>query len=189
MKTVNIIFSAVAVVILSSCSGTGSYKLADDKEFFINSVSSSKGVEAIQTTLAELGFTMEGEVTEGLGGLYAVYTAPTLTIAQFNKLTGGLFKELPSRIDLAATGNANGGFRVFLSWYRGGAVKGATIGLNDMSQAIPEDAAEIDRRLSVMFPLSKVSNSFMGYRTYYFENGAGCYYYGGYVCELSLDNK
>ena len=80
--------------------------------------------------------------------------------------------------------NSNG-CGVYLSWYKSGMIEKVTIQASRTE--IEEDAIEINKRLVNIFPYSKVSNSRMGYLTYYNDYGVEVYYTNDYF--LSIEKK
>lgn len=160
----------------------------EHKTFFINGVSALDGYESVSKSLKELGFIIDKEgVAEcdltyvGRGFTYYVnYYAEKLTSEQSSKLTCGLFDNLPSGFAF----DGNGKWRVFLSWYKSGEINKCLITFEDSLPLSNEDAVEVNKRLSAMFPYSKVGNSFYGYKTYYNDFGIEVYFTNSITLEM-----
>lgn len=161
---------------------------AEHKSFFVNGVSALDGYEAVANSLVDMGFMMdEGGVTEcdlssvGMGFTYYVnYHADKLNKEQASRLTCGLFDKLPSGINYYEEGK----WRVYLQWYRSGEVKKCLITFNEFMPLKDEDAIEVNKRLSTLFPHSKIGNSTYGYKTYYDDNGVEFYFQNSITIEL-----
>ena len=170
-----------------------SYKFLDNehKSFYVNGVSAIEGYSAVIKSLEEIGFEM-GEVTEcnlsfiGKGITYYTVLKSTrpLTQHEYDQLTNGLFVNLPSGDVIFEEVNHNG-CGVYLSWYKSGMIDKVTIQAS--RSEIEEDAIEINKRLASLFPYSKVSNSRMGYLTYYNDYGVQVYYTNDYF--ISIEKK
>lgn len=182
----------IATAIISCSHNNESFKLLDDehKTFFVNGVSAIEGNKAIINSLEEIGFEI-GEIEKvdlsvfGKGITYYTVLRSTrpLTKNEYNKLTNGLFADLPSG-DLIYDEVCHNGCGVFLSWYESGMVQQATIQASRIS--IEEDAIEVNKRLATIFPHSKVGNSW-GYMTYYTDYGVEVFYTNDYF--LSIEKK
>lgn len=180
----------IATAIISCSHNNESFKLLDDehKTFFVNGVSAIDGYAAVIASLEEIGFQV-GEITEcdlsyvnkGITYYTVLKSTRTLTIDEFNKLTSGLFANLPSGNAILEEVNMNG-CGVYLSWYKSGIVNKATIQISHSS--IEEDATEINKRLASIFPYSKVGNTNYGYMTYYNDFGVETYYTNDYFLEI-----
>lgn len=152
----------------------------EHKTFNVNGVSALDGYEAVSNSLKNIGFTIDKDgVAEcdltyvGKGFTYYVnYYAERLTNEQASKLTCGLFDNLPSGFTL----NGNGKWRVYLSWYKSGEINKCIISFEDDLHMPNEDAVEVNKRLSALFPHSKIGNSYCGYKTYYDDNGVEVYF-------------
>ena len=112
-----------------------------------------------------------------------VSTRP-FTKSEFDKLTNGLFVDLPSGNAILDEVNTNG-CKVYLSWYKSGLVNKATIQVSRSS--IEADAIEINKRLAILFPHSKIGNKNWGYMTYYTDYGVEVYYTNDYF--ISIEKK
>jgi len=95
-------------------------------------------------------------------------------------LTCGLFDNLPSGF----TFNGNGKWRVYLSWYKSGEINKCIISFEDNLPLPNEDAVEVNKRLSALFPHSKIGNSSYGYKTYYDDNGVEVYFTNSITLEM-----
>ena len=165
-------------------------KILDEehKTFYINGVSALDGYEAVSNSLKNNGFKIdkngvaECDLTDvGMGFTYYVnYHAEGLTSEQSSKLTCGLFDNLPSGI--AFTGK--GKWRVYLSWYKSGEINKCLITFEDNLPLANEDAIEVNKRLSTLFPHSKIGNSSYGYKTYYDDNGVEVYFTNSFTLEM-----
>ncbi len=191
-KVIYSISLAVFVILgLVSCK-KASLKDEVHKTFLVNGISALDGQEAVRKSLEAEGFKMDGEIEDcdlsAVGmkhTLYCVYYAKNLTGAQVTRLTGGLLDNLPSGVKpYTLTEGEDGKARVYLSWYPSGEVEKAVIELGDKSTMMLEDRNEVNKRLSLMFETSKISNSSYGYRTYYDKGGAAVYYPGYYYIEI-----
>jgi len=165
-------------------------KIIDEehKTFYVNGVSALDGYEAVSNSLIKLGFKIDkGGVQEcdltdvGRGFTYYVnYYAEKLTSIQSSRLTCGLFDNLPSGLAF----NGNGKWRVYLSWYKTGEINKCLISFEDNIPLPNEDAVEVNKRLSVLFPHSKIGNSSYGYKTYYDDNGVEVYFTNSITLEM-----
>ena len=186
-KILTIVF---LVIIICSCSSNQeSYKFLDNehKTFYVNGVSALDGHNAIIKGLEEIGFEV-GEIVScnlsyiGQGFTYYTILKSTrpFTRQEFDKLTNGLFVDLPSG-DVILQEVNNNGCGVYLSWYKSGIVNKATIQIS--KSQIEEDAIEINKRLATLFPYSKIGNSSWGYMIYYTEYGVEVFYTNDYfIC-------
>lgn len=190
-KILTLIFCAITIL---SCTPTKeSYKFLDEerKSFFVNGISAMDGYSAVIQSLEEIGFKI-GEINEvdlsifNRGVSYYTVLASTrpFTKSEFDKLTNGLFVDLPSGNAILDEVNTNG-CKVYLSWYKSGLVNKATIQVSRSS--IEEDAIEINKRLATLFPHSKVGNKSWGYMTYYTDYGVEVYYTNDYF--ISIEKK
>ena len=165
-------------------------KIRDEehKTFNVNGVSALDGYEAVSNSLKNIGFTIDKDgVAEcdltyvGKDFTYYVnYYAERLTNEQSSKLTCGLFDNLPSGFAF----NGNGKWRVYLSWYKSGEINKCLISYEDNLPLPNKDAVEVNKRLSVLFPHSKVGNSSYGYKTYYDDNGVEVYFTNSITLEM-----
>jgi len=165
-------------------------KIRDEehKTFNVNGVSALDGYEAVSNSLKNIGFTIDKDgVAEcdltyvGKGFTYYVnYYAERLTNEQSSKLTCGLFDNLPSGFAF----NGNGKWRVYLSWYKSGEINKCLISFEDNLLLPNEDAVEVNKRLSALFPHSKIGNSSYGYKTYYDDNGVEVYFTNSITLEM-----
>jgi len=165
-------------------------KIIDEehKTFYVNGVSALDGYEAVSNSLIKLGFKIDkGGVQEcdltdiGRGFTYYVnYYAEKLTSIQSSRLTCGLFDNLPSGFAF----NGNGKWRVYLSWYKTGEINKCLISFEDNLPLPNEDAVEVNKRLSVLFPHSKIGNSSYGYKTYYDDNGVEVLFPNSFTLEI-----
>ena len=165
-------------------------KIIDEehKTFYVNGVSALDGYEAVSNSLKNIGFTIDKDgVAEcdltnvGKGFTYYVnYFAERLTNEQSSKLTCGLFDNLPSGFAF----NGNGKWRVYLSWYKSGEINKCFISFEDNLPLPNEDAIEVNKRLSVLFPHSKIGNSSYGYKTYFDDNGVEVYFTNSITLEM-----
>lgn len=174
-------------------------KIRDEehKSFYVNGISALDGYEAVSNSLKDIGFTIDkdldkldekDDVKDGVSindfriigeGYYysASYDAERLTNEQLSKLTYGLFDNLPSGI----YSNGNYGCRVTLEWYPFGEIKryfiyfyklNSEVDLNYIDNPLRnKDVTEVNKRLSVLFPHSKIRNSYCDDRIYYDDNG------------------
>lgn len=183
----------LALVIISCNTTRESYQFLDDehKSFYVNGVSAIEGHSAIIKSLEEIGFQM-GEVNEvdlsifNKSITYSTVLKSTrpFTRHEYDQLTNGLFLNLPSGDVIFDEVNQNG-CGVYLSWYKSGMIEKVTIQTSHTE--IEEDAIEINKRLASIFPYSKVSNSRMGYLTYYNDYGVEVYYTNDYF--ISIEKK
>ena len=177
------------VLFLLSC-GTKQTQIVDEehKTFFVNGISAIDGYEAVSNSLTAIGFKIDKEgVTEcdltnvGMGFTYYVnYHADKLAKEQVSRLTCGLFDNLPSGTVL----DGEGSWRVFLSWYKSGEINKCLITFNEFMPLRDEDVIEINKRLSALFPHSRVGNSTFGYKTYYDDNGVEVYFPNSFTLEV-----
>ncbi len=156
-------------------------KLIDEtnKTFYVNGISAADGYEKIAKSLTDMGFKMgkdgvhEFDLTMiGQPFTYGVnYTIKALTNAQASNLTGGVFDNLPSGISFSDI-DPNESWRVYLNWLKTGEVIECLITFNEFLPIYDkEDIREVNKRLSVMFPHSKISNKEYGFKEYYDDNG------------------
>lgn len=186
-------FAFCLITILSCTPTKESYKFLDEehKSFFVNGVSAMDGHSAVIQSLEEIGFVI-GEINEvnlsifNQGVKYYTLLSSTrpFTRQEFDKLTNGLFVDLPSENIIFDEVN-NNGCKVYLSWYRSGIVNQATIQAS--RSIIEQDAVEINKRLATLFPHSKVGNKSWGYMTYYTDYGVEVYYTNDYF--ISIEKK
>lgn len=165
-------------------------KIIDEehKTFYVNGVSALDGYETVSNSLKNLGFKIDNDgVAEcdlthvGRGFTYYVnYYAEKLTSEQSSRLTCGLFDNLPSGFAF----DGNGKWRVYLSWYKSGEINKCLITFEDGFPLSNEDAAEVNKRLSALFPHSKIGNSSYGYKTYYDDNGIEVYFTNSITLEM-----
>ncbi len=183
----------LTLAIISCNTPKDSYQFLDEehKSFYINGVSAIEGYNAVVKSLEEIGFQM-GEVNEvdlsvfnkGVTYYAVLRSTRPFTRHEYNQLTNGLFINLPSGDAIYEEVNSNG-CGVYLSWYKSGMIEKVTIQASRTE--IEEDAIEINKRLVNIFPYSKVSNSRMGYLTYYNDYGVEVYYTNDYF--LSIEKK
>ena len=183
----------LALVIISCNTTRESYHFLDDehKSFYVNGVSAIEGHRAIIKSLEEIGFQM-GEVknvdmsiyNKGITYYTVLRSTRPFTRQEYDQLTNGLFLNLPSGDIIFDEVNQNG-CGVYLSWYKSGMIEKVTIQTSHTE--IEEDAIEINKRLASIFPYSKVSNSRMGYLTYYNDYGVEVYYTNDYF--ISIEKK
>lgn len=184
-----ICLSIICLCFMVSCVNQQT-KIIDEehKTFYVNGVSALDGYEAVSSSLNNLGFKMDKDgVAEcdltyvGKDFTYYVnYYAERLTSEQSSKLTCGLFDNLPSGF---AFGD-NVKWRVYLSWYKSGEINKCIITFEDNMPLSNEDAVEVNKRLSALFPHSKIGNSSYGYKTYYDENGVEVYFPNSTTLEI-----
>ena len=165
-------------------------KLLDEehKTFNVNGVSALDGYESVSNSLKNIGFTIDKDgVSEcdltyvGKDFTYYVnYYAERLTSEQSSRLSYGLFDNLPSGFAF----NGNGKWRVYLSWYKSGEINKCLISFEDGLPFSNEDAVEVNKRLSALFPHSKIGNSSYGYKTYYNDNGVEIYFHNNMTLEI-----
>ena len=165
-------------------------KILDEehKTFYVNGVSALDGYEAVSNSLTKLGFKIDKEGVQecdlsiiGKEFTYMVnYYAKELDKEQASKLTYGLFDSLPSNLEFNGTGE----WRVFLQWYRSGEIRTCLITFEDNMSLISEDAIEVNKRLSALFPHSRISNSGFGYKTYYDDNGVEVFFPNSFTLEI-----
>ena len=154
-------------------------------------MSAIEGHRAIIKSLEEIGFQM-GEVknvdmsiyNKGITYYTVLRSTRPFTRQEYDQLTNGLFLNLPSGDIIFDEVNQNG-CGVYLSWYKSGMIEKVTIQTSHTE--IEEDAIEINKRLASIFPYSKVSNSRMGYLTYYNDYGVEVYYTNDYF--ISIEKK
>ena len=185
----SICLSILCLLFMVACDNQHT-KIIDEehKTFYVNGVSALDGYEAVSSNLNNLGFKMDKDgVSEcdltsvGRGFTYYVnYYAEKLTREQSSRLTCGLFDNLPSGF---AFGD-NGKWRVYLSWYKSGEINKCIITFEDNMPLSNEDAVEVNKRLSALFPHSKIGNSSYGYKTYYDENGVEVYFPNSITLEI-----
>ena len=182
-------FAFFLLLLTLSCTNQQTKILDEEhKTFFINGVSAIDGYEAVSNSLKNLGFKIDKDgVTEcdltyvGMGFTYYVnYHAESLTKEQASRLTFGLFDNLPSGIVF----DGNGKWRVYLSWYKSGEINKCLITFEEFLPLTNEDAVEVNKRLSTLFPHSKISNSSFGYKTYYDDNGVEVYFPNSFTLEM-----
>ena len=182
-------FSFVLLLLTISCTNQQTKVIDEEhKTFFVNGVSAIDGYDAVSNSLKNLGFNIEKDgVAEcdltyvGKGFTYYVnYYAESLTKKQASKLTCGLFDNLPSGVIF----DGNGIWRVFLSWYKTGEINKCLISFKDSMPLANEDAIEVNKRLSALFPHSKIGNSSYGYKTYYDDNGVEVYFTNSFTLEM-----
>lgn len=158
------------------------------KTFYVNGVSAIDGYDAVYRSLQDVGFSIDKEgvkeldltiIGEGFS-YYANHYADNLTDSQVSKQTGGLFEDLPSK----AIYSADEEWRVYLSWYATGEVNKCIIECGWNIPLLPEDALEVNKRLAVMFPHSKIGNSRFGYKVYYDDNGVELYFTDSFRIEI-----
>ena len=174
---------------LFSC-GKQQTKILDEehKTFYVNGVSALDGYEAVSNSLKAMGFVIDKDgVTEcdltdvGMDFTYYVnYYADKLSKEQASRLTCGLFDKLPSGFVF----DGNGKWRVYISWYKSGEIKKCLIAFEDNLSLPNEDAVEVNKRLSALFPHSKIGNSTHGYKTYYDDNGVEVYFTNTFTLEM-----
>ena len=160
----------------------------EHKTFFVNGVSAIDGYETVSNSLNDMGFKIDKDgVAEcdltnvGMDFTYYVnYYSENLTKEQISRLTYGLFDNLPSGIVL----DGNGKWRVYLSWYKSGEINKCLITFEDYFPLSNEDAVEVNKRLSTLFPHSKIGNSSFGYKTYYDDNGVEVYFTNSFTLEV-----
>lgn len=160
----------------------------EHKTFYVNGVSALDGYDAVSNSLKNLGFIIDKEgVSEcnltsvGSGFTYYVnYHAERLTSEQSSRLTCGLFDNLPSGFVF----DGNGKWRVYLSWYKSGEINKCLITFEDNLPLSNEDAVEVNKRLSALFPHSRIGNSSYGYKTYYDDNGVEVYFTNSITLEM-----
>ena len=111
---------------------------------------------------------------------YVNYHAEKLTNEQASRLTCGLFDNLPSGISY----NKDSKWRVYLSWYQSGEINKCLITCNEFMNLVDEDAIEVNKRLSAIFPHSRIGNQTYGYKTYYDDNGIEIYFTNTYAIEV-----
>lgn len=191
-KTI-ILLTILFAFALPSCRKTEEKSLLDPehKTFKVNGISAIDGYEKIANSLKEMGFKMDGEVTELdltiIGKpftYYASYTAVGLTEEQASKLTGGLFDNLPSGRPFEAFAKDSCG--ISLSWYKSGEVCSYTI---DLGYDMPgEDYTEVNKRLSTLFPHSKIAQKSTGYKSYYDDNGVEIFVPNSYWININKED-
>ena len=206
----------ICLLLTVACTNKQQTKIIDEehKTFYINGVSALEGYKAVSNSLKNIGFTIDKDAWSddlnakdgilecdyrliGEGFYYiAFYDAKRLTNEQLSKLTYGLFDNLPSGFTLSeqlefdkAEGLCDEDYhccRIHLEWYRSGEIKYYSIrfkgGLSD------EDEIEVNKRLSALFPHSKISNG-SGYRTYYDDNGVEVYFPNNTSLDISKSSK
>lgn len=160
-------------------------KIIDEehKTFYVNGISAADGYEAVSNSLKNIGFTIDKDGVKKYdlsftGGdcFYSVwYLTEKLTDEQFSRLTYGLLENLPSGSTLNKNKDEDPSCRVLLKWYETGEIIECII---DYSSCLlsDEDEIEVNKRLSALFPHSKISNHYGGYKTYYDDNGVGVYF-------------
>lgn len=183
------LFLFVLLLLTLSCANQQT-KIIDEehKTFFVNGVSAIDGYESVSNSLKDLGFkidkdgVVECDLTHvGMGFTYYVnYYAESLTKEQASRLTCGLFDNLPSGIVF----DEHGKWRVYLSWYKSGEINKCLITFEDNMPLSNEDAVEVNKRLSALFPHSKIGNSSYGYKTYYDDNGVEVYFTNSFTLEM-----
>jgi hypothetical protein len=183
------VFSFVFMFFTLSCANQQTRIIDEEhKTFFVNGVSALDGYEAVSNSLKDLGFKMDKEgVAEcdltyvGMGFTHYVnYHAEKLTNEQASRLTCGLFNNLPSGISY----NEDSKWRVYLSWYQSGEINKCLITCNEFMHLVNEDAIEVSKRLSALFPHSRIGNQTYGYKTYYDDNGVEVYFTNTYALEV-----
>ena len=168
-------------------------KIVDEehKTFYVNGISALDGYEAVSNSLKKLGFKIDkdGVVECDLTSLgndltyYATYNADKLTKKQASKLTYGLFDNLPSGNTL----DGKGEWRIFLQWYKSGEISDCLIGFKEGSPIPDVDKIEVNKRLSALFPHSKIAQQKYGY--YYDDNGIEIYYTNGITLDVRKDYR
>ena len=168
------------------------FQILDDahKTFYVNGISASEGFNAVVKSLEEIGFRCDKyetldfrDIGRGLT-YYAIWENHNqLTLDQFNRLSGNLFAELPSTNWILDEINQQG-CKVYICWYPSGMIKQATIQFDSFEY--PEDAIEVNKRLSEIFPYNRVGNAY-GYKEYYTDSNIVCWYTNNFF--LSLEHR
>ena len=193
MKAIHLIYTFLILLSFCSC-GKKEPKIIDEanKTFYVNGISAADGYEKIAKSLTDMGFVMDKEgplevdlTLIGQPITYSVnYRIKSLTDAQASKLTGGIFDNLPSGIAFSGI-EPKESWRVYLSWLKTGEVVKCLITFNEFLPIFEkEDFREVNRRLSVMFPHSKIANKQLGFKEYYDDNGVSAYCADSYTLEL-----
>ena len=184
---VKICLFIICLLLIVACVNKQQAKIIDEehKTFYINGVSALDGYEAVSNSLKNIGFIIDKDGVQkydlsfiGEDCFYSVwYRTEKLTDEQFSKLTYGLLENLPSGSTLNKNKDEDPSCGVLLYWYESGEIKECII---DFSSCLlsDEDEIEVNKRLSALFPHSKISNHRSGYKTYYDDNGVGVYFSG-----------
>lgn len=168
------------------------YQILDfeHKSFYVNGVSASEGLETVIQSIEDIGFRGYKIDTVDLRCIgkgisyYAVWENHNdLTKSQFDKLTGNLFTNLPSS-DLILEEVNNNGCSIFLEWYPSNILKKVVIQLSN--NEYEADANEVNKRLSTIFPHSRIGNSY-GYKEYFTDDNLVCWYTNNFC--LSLEQR
>lgn len=188
MKTKLFLFIAAILIAFSSCSSSSESKMFDTKHhtMYFCGTSIADGKDAIKETIMKYGFNPEKEEDVDLsfvGGKhykYQKFTAFGMSNKVLNEMTYNLFNLDETQIneDLVL---------VVLHWLPSGIVD--EIFINIGSYEIPEVSTAVNKKLSELFPHSKISNKSNGYMTYYDDYGNGIYYSNDFCLQISFDNK
>ena len=130
---------------LVSC-GNNKYSLLseDGSTFLVNGIPATEGHEKIIKSLEDMGFKKKPSASTDFLELSAI----ALKEEQLNKLTGGIFNNLPSTTlsDLTKKGD----FQVSVTWNPSGTLHSFSIKIGNVN--LPDaDKAEINNRLSEIF--------------------------------------
>lgn len=203
----------ICLLLTAACTNKQQTKIRDEehKTFYINGISAYE-YQAVSNSLKNMGFTIDRKAwgddlnaKDGIlecdfrligGGFYysAFYESKRLTDEQLSKLTYGLFDNLPSGFTLSkwleaakAEGFCDEDFycKIHLEWYRSGEIKHYFIRFEGYLS--DEDEAEVNKRLSALFPHSKINNS--GYKTYYDDNGVKVYFSNDTELDISKSSE
>ena len=179
------------ILALVSC-GNNKYSLLTDdgKTFCVNGIPATEGHEKIIKSLEDMGFVMDSlgvQESEYRCEKSALFNAKTITKKQLNKLTGGLFDDLPS----TSLGNLSDEtkFYVYLSWYKSGVVKEFSMMIGEERKMPNDDIDKINERLMEMFGYSKVIDEKFGYKKYYNVFDVECLYYNQFSFRIIKEDK
>lgn len=184
-----ILSTLILALSLTACSQSSKEPELFDTEyktFYIAGVSAIEGVDAIKAQLIKDGFKQHGKVEEwdmtfmGEGFTYSVEFIGDISTDKAYQLTYGLFDKVEG-CDLP-NGNK---MRIYLEWYKDGSIKKANISMKQSNLGI--NPKEVNKKLSKLFPHSRISNNAFGYKTYYNDNKLELYYPNG--MQISIEQK
>jgi hypothetical protein len=210
---VRICLFIICLLLTTACTNQ-QIKIRDEehKTFYVNGFSALDGYEAVSNSLKNMGFTIDknycvdwaekDDFRDGVlkndfrsigEGFYysANYYAKSLTTEQLSKLTYGLFDNLPSGFTFNKNEN-DSICNVYLEWYMSGEIKKCRINFDVDDCLSPKDCVEVNKRLSALFPHSKISDwggSLLGYKNYYDDNGVSVFFPNFTMLEISKEHR
>ena len=154
MKNKIIICLGLLLFALASCSNEKYSLLSDDgSTFLVNGIPATDGHEKIIKSLEDIGFVKTTEENNYISCKQSL-DATSLTEDQINKLTGGIFDNLPSTSlsDLSKAGKIH----IDLSWLSSDSMMYAFhIKIGEKITMTDQDKTEINKRLSKMYDCPK----------------------------------